>query len=157
MTTHVLVDQETTRTPGGTVTAFLTAFGLRDVDAAMAVVSAAVSVDVHPLGVADGGADDLRTVLTGIVTAFPDLHLTVLGVIETGQVVTAELKVEGTQAADYIGVVNQEKHLDVDEAWRFTVRDGAIVALDVYWCQNQLYRRLAVKRLDQIAIVGGQQ
>jgi hypothetical protein len=25
--------------------------------------------------------------------------------------------------------------------------------VQAYWCQNQLYRRLAVKRLDHVAIV----
>jgi len=43
--------------------------------------------------------------------------------------------------------------LDLDEAWRFTVTGGAITAVSAYWCQQQLYRRLAVKRFDQIAIV----
>jgi hypothetical protein len=79
--------------------------------------------------------------------------VTVRDVIETGQVVTAEFKVEGTQAADYLGVVNQEKHLDLDQAWRFTVTGDRITGVQAYWCQNQLYRRLAVKRLDHVAIV----
>jgi ketosteroid isomerase-like protein len=70
-----------------------------------------------------------------------------------GDVVLAEVSIEGTQAADYLGVINQEKHLDVDQAWRFTVENGSITTIQAYWCQNQLYRRLAVKRLDQIAIV----
>jgi steroid delta-isomerase-like uncharacterized protein len=142
-------------TPADTVRAFLNALALRDVDAAMSVVDSEVAVDFFPLGVRNGGQDELRAVLAELVTAFPDLRLTVRSVIETGDVVTAELKVEGTQAADYAGVVNQEKHLDVDQAWRFTVRDDHIAGLAGYWCQNQLYRRLAVKRLDQIAIVGG--
>jgi len=36
---------------------------------------------------------------------------------------------------------------------RGLARDGRIVAIDAYWCQQQLYRRLGVKRFDQIAIV----
>lgn len=140
-------------TPGDTVRAFLNALALRDTEAAMSVVDSAVAVSFFALGVRGGGAGELRAAVTELVTAFPDLLVTVRAVVETGEVVTAELKVEGTQAGDYAGVVNQEKHLDVDQAWRFTVRDDHIVALDAYWCQNQLYRRLAVKRLDQIAIV----
>jgi hypothetical protein len=30
--------------------------------------------------------------------------------------------------------------------------DGLITEVTAYWCQAQLYRRLAVKRYDQIAI-----
>lgn len=140
-------------TPAQTVDAFLNGFRLRDVDAAMSVVDAAAEVNLYPLGVQGGGADDLWRLLEETVTAFPDLRLTTKSVIEAGRVVAVELKVEGTQAADYLGAVNQEKHLDVDQAWRFTVVGDRITGVDAYWCQNQLYRRLAVKRLDQIAIV----
>jgi hypothetical protein len=140
-------------TPAQTVSAFLTAFGIRDVEAALSVVDDAVRVDIHPTGLREGGSADLRAFLTETATAFPDLLVTVKNLIETGSVVTAELKVEGTQAAGYLGAINQEKHLDVDQAWRFTVSGDRVTAVDAYWCQNQLYRRLAVKRLDQISLV----
>lgn len=140
-------------TPEQVVQAFLTAFQLADVETAMSVVDSSIRVDVYPLGLRAGGFDDLRGLLTEIVTAFPDLRVTVRNVIPAAAVVTVELKVEGTQARDYLGAVNQEKHLDLDEAWRFTVAGGRITGVGVYWCQGQLYRRLAVKRVDQIAIV----
>jgi steroid delta-isomerase-like uncharacterized protein len=142
-----------TRTSAQTVQAFLDALARRDVAAALAVVGPHVSVTVYPLNLYDGGADELRAVLTDLVTAFPDLLVTSGQVIATGGVVTALIKVEGTQAADYAGAINQEKHLDIDQAWRFAVEDGVIKQVSAYWCQQQLYRRLAVKRFDQIAIV----
>jgi hypothetical protein len=142
-----------TTDPRSAVDAFLAGFRHRDVNAALAPVADDVQVTVYPLQISGVGTDVIRTVLDDIVTAFPDLLLTVRSVIELGAVVVAEVKIEGTQAADYVGVINQEKHLDVDSAWRLTVTDGAISAIDAYWCQNQLYRRLAVKRTDQIAIV----
>lgn len=136
-----------------TVEAFLTGFRLKDVDAAMSTVSEHATTTVHPLRIADAGAQAIRDLLDGIVGAFPDLLITVKNVIELGQVVVAEFKIEGTQAADFLGAINQEKHLDLDTAWRFTVDGEKITGLDAYWCQNQLYRRLAVKRQDQVAIV----
>jgi predicted ester cyclase len=144
-----------TASPRQTVEAFLTGFQHKDVDAALSTVSDVVQVTVYPLQISGSGAGVIRQVLDEIVTAFPDLRLTVKKVIELGQVVVAEMKIEGTQSADYVGVINQEKHLDVDAAWRFTVSGDSITAIDAYWCQNQLYRRLAVKRLDQVAIVQG--
>jgi ketosteroid isomerase-like protein len=132
---------------------FLTGFTNADVDVALAAVADDVRLTVHGLGVRANGIESIRQVLTDIVTAFPNLRVTTKRVLRTGDAVTAELKVEGTQAADYAGAINQEKHLDLDEAWRFEVRDGQIVAVDAYWCQQQLYRRLGVKRFDQIAIV----
>ena len=132
---------------------FLDALGRRDVDAALSLTAEDAAVAVYPLGVKGTGPATLRPVLDGLAAAFPDLLITVQRLITTGDVVTALIKVEGTQAAEYAGVVNQEKHLDLDEAWRFTVSGGVITAIAAYWCQQMLYRRLAVKRFDQVAIV----
>ncbi len=137
-------------TPTQTTEAFLAALARHDVDAAMAVVDSKVAVTVHPFGLDDKGADVLRAVLADLVRAFPDLMITVSRVIATGDVVTALFKAEGTQSADYAGAINQEKHLDIDQAWRFVTDGGLIRAVDAYWCQAQLYRRLAVKRYDEI-------
>ena len=78
--------------------------------------------------------------------------VSVSAVITTGDVLTALFKAEGTQAAGYAGAINTEKHLDIDQAWRLVTGDGVITGVTVYWCQAQLYRRLGVKRYDEIAI-----
>ena len=147
MTSSVL-----TGTPTQTVQAFLDAFARHDVDAAMAMVDPRVSVTVHPLDVHARGADSLRTVLADLLRGFPDLMISVSRVITTGDVVTALLRAEGTQAAGYAGAINTEKHLDIEQAWRFATGGGLITGAAVYWCQAQLYRRLAVKRYDEISI-----
>ena len=147
MTSSVL-----TGTPTQTVQTFLGAFARHDVDAAMAVVDPRVSVTVHPLDVDARGADSLRAVLADLLRGFPDLMISVSRAITTGDVVTALLRAEGTQAAGYAGAINTEKHLDIEQAWRFAVSGGLITGVAVYWCQAQLYRRLAVKRYDEISI-----
>jgi steroid delta-isomerase-like uncharacterized protein len=139
-------------TPTEAVQAFLDALARRDVDAAMAVTHPRITVTIHPFGLQEKGADVLRSVLADLVRAFPDLMISVSRVITTGDVVTALFKAEGTQAAAYAGAINQEKHLDIDQAWRFVASDGLITEVTAYWCQAQLYRRLAVKRYDEIAI-----
>jgi steroid delta-isomerase-like uncharacterized protein len=139
-------------TPVEVVQAFLDALARRDVDAAMAVTDSRITVTIHPFVIKDQGTDVLRSVLADLVRAFPDLMISVSRVITTGDVVTALFKAEGTQAADYAGAVNTEKHLDIDQGWRFVTDGGLITKVDAYWCQAQLYRRLAVKRYDQIAI-----
>ena len=141
-----------TSTPAQIVQSFLDAFARHDVKAAVAAADPRVTVTVHPLGLHATGAEVLHEVLTDLVRAFPDLMISVSRVIATGDVVTALFKAEGTQAASYAGAINQEKHLDIDQAWRFTVANGLITDVSAYWCQAQLYRRLAVKRYDEIAI-----
>ena len=141
-----------TGTPTQTVQAFLDAFARHDIDAAVALADPQVTVIVHPLCVREHGAGELRKILADLMRGFPDLMISVSRVITTGDVVTALLKAEGTQAAGYAGAINQEKHLDIDQAWRFVTGSGLITEATAYWCQAQLYRRLAVKRYDEIAI-----
>ncbi len=133
--------------------AFWAAISAGDVDGAFATVADDAAVSIPPAGVL-GTAAQGRAFFTATVTAFPDLLLTIKNSFtSTDGVTVTELKLEGTQAADYLGVINQEKHLDVDQVWLLRTHDGVISAITGYWDQNQLYRRLAVKRLDRIAIV----
>jgi hypothetical protein len=125
----------------------------RDVDAAFSVVADEAQVNIIPAGIV-GSADDGRRFFRETVAAFPDVEFFVRRTF-TGidGVTVTELSMEGTQAGDYLGVRNQEKHIDVDQVWLLQGRGGRISSITGYWCQNQLYRRLAVKRLDQVSIV----
>ncbi|WP_103382414.1 ester cyclase [Pseudonocardia dioxanivorans] len=138
---------------GAVVAAFLSAVADHDLDGAFALVADDADVRLPAAGV-NGDAAAARGFLHATLTAFPDLTVRARRTVVAGDgTVVVELTLEGTQAGDYLGVVNQEKHLDVDEGWLFRVRDGRITAIHGYWCQNQVYRRLAVRRLDQPAIV----
>jgi predicted ester cyclase len=139
--------------PQDVVLGFLTAFAGRDSERAVAQVADGVAVNVYALGVHDSGVTVIRTVVEDLLRAFPDLIVTVKKVVTTGNVVTAEIKIQGTQANSYAGAINQEKHLDLDEVWRFVVDGDRITQIDAYWCQQQLYRRLGVKRFDHVALV----
>jgi len=139
-------------TPASVADDFVTALQEGDLDGAFGAVSPAAEVVIHPTGQA-GGPAIAREFFREALTAFPDLMLTVTRRTACGNGrVLVELSLEGTQAADFLGAINQEKHLDLEQAWLFTVSDGVITAITGYWDQNKLYRRLAVKRLDRIAI-----
>ena len=135
------------------VARFLDGLARRDITAAMEPVADDVDVTVYPLAVRDEGTGALRAVLDDLLTTFPDLRVTTKRLIVTGDVVTAEIKLDGTQAADYAGAFNQEKNVDLDQAWRFALGGDQITEVRVYWCRQQLLRRLGVKRFDQVGIV----
>ncbi len=124
-----------------------------DVDTAFARVADDAKVEIPPAGIL-GTAKEGREFFAATVTAFPDLLLTIKKSFtgSDGATIT-ELKLEGTQAADYLGAINQEKHLDIDQVWMLRTDNGVIRSITGYWDQNMLYRRLAVKRLDQVALV----
>jgi hypothetical protein len=128
-----------------------------EVDAIVGMATPDVTVSLVPLNrhgtMADVGARYLRE----LARSFPDLVVRVRRLFVTaGDTAIAEINIDGTQADDFLAVVNQDKHFDLDQAWMLTVtpadRIGAVTA---YWDQNQLYRRLGVKRLDTITITAG--
>jgi steroid delta-isomerase-like uncharacterized protein len=139
-------------TAAGLADRFLAAVQRGDLDGAFSLVSPTAAVIIHPTGQA-GGAEIAREFFREALAAFPDLMLTVTRstACSDGRVLI-ELTFEGTQAADFLGAINQEKHLDIEQGWLLATRDGLITAITGYWDQNKLYRRLAVKRLDRIAI-----
>jgi ketosteroid isomerase-like protein len=134
------------------VTEFWQAIGDGAVDIAFALVADDADVKVAPAGIF-GTAREGREFFAATVAAFPDLLLTIKkSFTSTDGVNVTELKLEGTQAADYLGAINQERHLDIDQVWLLRAEDGVIRSITGYWDQSQLYRRLAVRRLDQVAI-----
>jgi ketosteroid isomerase-like protein len=132
---------------------FFSALNAHDVDGAMTAVGDGATITVVPLDIDGSMAKDGREFLDALVGAFPDLKVRIDRMfVGSDGTAAVEGNLEGTQAAEFYGVINQEKHIDLDHAWRFALRDGKIADCRLFWCQNQLYRRLAVKRLDNITI-----
>jgi ketosteroid isomerase-like protein len=125
-----------------------------EVDEILGLMTLEATVSLVPLNrhgpMAAGGASYLRE----LSRSFPDLEVRVRRLFVTGDnTAVAEITIDGTQADDFLAVVNQEKHFDLDQAWMLKVTpDDRISAVTVYWDQNQLYRRLGVKRLDKVTI-----
>jgi ketosteroid isomerase-like protein len=133
---------------------FLSALDARDAAAALALVEPSAPVELVPVAAGTAGSDGRRAI-EELVAAFPDLGVRVRSLMGTPARAVAEVTVEGTQGRDFWGIDNQEKHMDVDQAWLFETEGDRITAIRAYWCQNQLYRRLAVKRLDNVSITAG--
>lgn len=132
---------------------FWSKLAARDVASAFSLVADDADVTIVPAGIV-GTSRDGRRFFEETVAAFPDVEFFVKSSFTgTDGVTVTEVAMEGTQSGDYLGVVNQEKHIDIDQVWLLHDDGGRIRSITAYWCQNQLYRRLAVKRLDQVAII----
>ena len=125
-----------------------------EVDEILGLMTPDAIVSLVPLDrhgpIAADGAGYLRE----LAGAFPDLLVRVRRLFVTAdRTAVAEITIEGTQAGDFLALANQEKHLELDQAWMLTITpDDRISAVVAYWDQNQLYRRLGVRRLDKITI-----
>ena len=128
-----------------------------EVDEILGMMTPGATVSLVPLNRHGPMAADGASYLRELARAFPDLLVRVRRLFVTADnTAVAEINIDGTQAAGFLGVLNQDKHFDLDQAWMLTVTpDDRIGAVIAYWDQNQLYRRLGVKRLDQITITAG--
>ena len=128
-----------------------------EVDEILGMMTPDATVSLVPLNrhgpMTAAGACYLRE----LARSFPDLLVRVRRLFVTGDnTAVAEITIDGTQADAFLAVANTEKHVDLDQAWMLTVTpDDRISAVIAYWDQNQLYRRLGVKRLDKITITAG--
>ena len=124
-----------------------------DTSGALALVAPHADVTLVPLNL-QGEAEQVgRQYFEQLMSAFPDLSVRVRRLfVGNDNTAVAEITIEGTQAADFFGVINQEKLMDLDQVWFLHVHDSVVDRVKAYWCQNRLYRRLGVKRLDHVTI-----
>src|SRR5580658_10717372 len=89
-----------------------------EVDEILGLMTPEATVSLVPLNwhgpMAAGGASYLRE----LFRSFPDLVVRVRRLFVTGDdTAVAEITLDGTQAGDFLAVVNQEKHFELDQAW----------------------------------------
>jgi ketosteroid isomerase-like protein len=134
---------------------FFARMDARDANGVLALVAPHAHVTLLPLNL-QGAAEDVgRRYVEQLASAFPDLAVRVRRLfVGNDNTAVAEVTIAGTQAADFFGINNQEKLMDLDQVWLLHVNDAVIDRITAYWCQNRLYRRLGVKRLDQVTITG---
>lgn len=132
---------------------FFARMDTHDTSGALALVAPHTNVTLVPLNL-QGDAENVgRQYFEQLMSAFPDLSVRVRRLfVGNDNTTVAEITIEGTQAADFFGIINQEKLMDLDQVWFLHVNDGVIDRIKAYWCQNRLYRRLGVKRLDHVTI-----
>jgi len=132
---------------------FFARMDVGDVEGTLALVAPEAPVTLIPLQMQGNASEVGRDYFQQLASSFPNLQVRLRRLfIGSDNTAVAEVTIEGNQAADFFGILNQEKLMDLDQVWLLHVGDGAIDRIKAYWCQNRLYRRLGVKRLDHITI-----
>jgi ketosteroid isomerase-like protein len=132
---------------------FFARMDARDTNGVLALVTPNAKVTLVPLNLHGDAQDVGSRYFQQLASAFPDLSVRVRRLfVGNDNTVVAEITIAGTQTTDFFGIINQEKLMDLDQVWFLHMNDGVIDGIKAYWCQNRLYRRLGVKRLDHITI-----
>ena len=132
---------------------FFARMAARDTNGVLALVSSHAKVTLVPLKL-QGDAEEVgRRYFEQLASAFPDLSVHVRRLfVGYDNTAVAEITIAGTQAADFFGIINQEKLMDLNQVWFLHANDRVIDRIEAYWCHARLYRRLGVKRLDHVTI-----
>jgi steroid delta-isomerase-like uncharacterized protein len=125
-------------------TEFFDAFGRRDVDALMQIVSDDIVEDLPGVGIVSG-LDEERAFLTGLFGSFPDLTTEVTRITIDGRVAAIEWKRRGTfTGAPWQGLPASGRAFESTGATFVEVVDGRVTKVTVYSDSAQVARGIGV-------------
>lgn len=114
-----------------------------DLDACLATMPGGANYRILPMGREHDGDDEVRELLAGLLTAFPDLQLIPQLVHHAADAVIIEGRTRGTQQADWAGIPNQGRVMDVDGAIIFRFDGDRMTNETVYYDHAAVIRQLS--------------
>jgi steroid delta-isomerase-like uncharacterized protein len=125
-------------------TEFFDAFGRRDADALMEMVSPDIVEDLPGVGVISG-LEQERAFLTGLFASFPDLATEVTRITIDGRVAAIEWRRTGTfSGAPWQGLPATGRAFESVDAAFVEIDDGRVSKVTVYYESAQLAHALGV-------------
>ncbi|VWD48977.1 hypothetical protein BLA18112_07326 [Burkholderia lata] len=127
------------------VAAFFDRYRQHDIEGMLALFSPAASLDYVPAGAAAPVATHGRMIWGTLLDAFPDLSngIDAIHADDAGRHATAEVTIRGTQARDFLGILNRGRSFTLRHAFVFEFdADGRIARLAAYWDNVRLFEDL---------------
>lgn len=140
----------------GVVEEFLRALAQRDAAAAVAVAKGG-KIEVVPLDVKGAMSTKGKQYFADLFASFPELEIDVTRKIVAGEKALVEVVLRGTPKQPYLDLaVKDGKVLESRQAWRIDLaEDGAIAALKVFFCLNEIKWSLGANKTYSEAIAVG--
>jgi steroid delta-isomerase-like uncharacterized protein len=93
-----------------------------------------------------------KKIWSGLIDAFPDLHVDAQSVFGDDRNVAAEVMIGGTQRKDFLDIPNQGKHYELPHAFilRFNSQKQ-IEQITAYWDNVSFYSQLGKQVLEKAA------
>ena len=133
---------------------FFTAYSQHNVNRMIQAFSEDAEMRYPPLGPqGEGRARELgKQIWSGLIDAFPDLHVTVKSMFGDERNVAAEVLVGGTQSKDFHDIPNQGRHYEVPIAFFLRIDDkGRITEIAAYWDNISVYSQLGKEVVGKAA------
>jgi steroid delta-isomerase-like uncharacterized protein len=124
---------------------FFASYNAHQVDKMLAQCSEDARLRYVPMGTqGEGRARDVgKTIWSGLIDAFPDLHVTVQSLFGDERHAAAEVDIGGTQQKDFLQIPNQGKEYELPHAFLLETNDrGQISGITAYWDNASFYLQL---------------
>jgi len=137
-----------------TARSFFTAYNQHDVNRMLRMCSDDAEIRYVPMG--QQGQGNVREVgkriWTGLIDAFPDLHVDIESAFGDERNAAAEILIGGTQKKDFLNIPNQGRHYELLHAFILRLdRKGLITQITSYWDNLSFYSQLGKGLLDNAA------
>jgi steroid delta-isomerase-like uncharacterized protein len=130
---------------------FFASYNAHQVDKMVAACSEDARLRYVPMGSqGEGRARELgKRIWSGLIDAFPDLHVTVQSLFDDGRHVAAEVVIGGTQQKDFLQIRSRGRHYELPHAFLLELNDrGQISDLAAYWDNASFYSQLGKTTLS---------
>ncbi len=124
------------------VTAWIDAYNRHDVDAVIDGFHQEGELLVIPMGHALREREELRKYYVGFFTAFPDVHVVVTSMVESGDRVAVEWVCTGTFRNEYMTFVPTNGPFEFQGIWLIVMKEGKIAVKKSYWDKISLFAQL---------------
>lgn len=127
------------------VTRYVEAWNERDYSAIPELVSESVAVTnpTAPDGVVHGRGE-LEAYMRGVVTGFPDFHVTILELLSEGNQVMYEAELTMTHEGEFEGIPPTGREVQVREMATCHVADGRIQEYRAYFDKQEVFEQLGL-------------
>lgn len=127
------------------VKGYVKAWNEQDYSAIPELVSESVAVKnpTAPDGVVHG-CDELEAFMRGVVTGFPDFHVTILDLLAEENHVMYEAELTMTHEGEFEGIPPTGREVQVREMANCHVADGRIQEYRVYFNQQEVFEQLGL-------------
>jgi steroid delta-isomerase-like uncharacterized protein len=130
---------------------FFTAYNAHDVDKMLAGFSEDAQLRYVPMGRQGEGRVRTvgKTIWSGLLQTFPDLHVSVQRIFGDARNVAAEVIIGGTQQKDFLQIPNRGKHYELPHAFVLRMNEkGQISEVTAYWDNASFFSQLGKTTLQ---------
>jgi steroid delta-isomerase-like uncharacterized protein len=133
---------------------FFDAYNQHDVERMLRLCASDAQIDYVPMGEQGRGSVNAvgKQIWTGLLDAFPNLHVRPQSVFGDEHNAAAEVIIGGTQRKDFLDIPNQGRHYELPHAFLLRLNEKQLITrIAAYWDNVSFYSQLGQEPMPKAA------